>query len=235
MNPTKTVSSTSLFLSLIRDTLPHSFNSALSPLTYCPKHSHQALWLQTGQLNINTESIDAENGVYCTPSDTITNTEKTPAIALRFIISAHAIDHSSVTHSTNNYSELIFSQPVNVTQPTMLLRLDQVDFPPAAVAYKHTHPGPGIRYMVKGGLKLVDEHGSKHIQTSEAWFEDAGSPVTAVAVDVKPSCFVRSMLLPLEFEGRSTLTLCDPRDADKPKLQTNIRHFEKRIVVSDMH
>ncbi len=235
MNPTKTVSSTTLFLSLIRDTLPHLYNSALSPLTLCPKHSHQALWLQTGQLNINTESINAENGVYCTPSDTITNTGKTPAIALRFIISAHAIDHLPVTHATNNYSELIFSQPINVTQSTMLFRLDQVDFPPAAVAYKHTHPGPGIRYMVKGGLELVGEHGSQHIQTSEAWFEDADSPVTAVAVDVKPSRFVRSMLLPLEFEGRSTLTLYDPSDADKPKLQTNIRHFEKQIVVSDMH
>ena len=235
MNPTKTVSSTSLFLSLIRDTLPYSFNSALSPLTHCPKHSHQALWLQTGQLNINTAPVDAENGVYCRPSDTITNTDKTPAIALRFIISAQAIDHSSATNSTNNYSELIFSKPINVTQSTMLLRLDQVDFPPAAVAYKHTHPGPGIRYMVRGGLKLFGEHGSQNIQTSEAWFEDAGSPVTAIAVDTQPSRFVRSMLLPLEFEGRSTFTLYEPSDAAKPRLQTNIRHFEKRIIVNDIH
>ena len=33
-----------------------------------------------------------------------------------------------------------------------LLRCDRVDFPPGGVAYRHTHPGPGIRYLLFGSI-----------------------------------------------------------------------------------
>jgi hypothetical protein len=72
-----------------------------------------------------------------------------------------------------------------------VMRLDRVDFPPGGVAYRHTHPGPGIRYQ----------------------------PVLALASLSEPTAFVRTMLLPAEWRGKRTIRYVDPADDEKPKLQ----------------
>ena len=41
-----------------------------------------------------------------------------------------------------------------------LLRCDRVDFPPGGVAYRHTHPGPGIRYLLFGRIRIESQIGS---------------------------------------------------------------------------
>ena len=38
-----------------------------------------------------------------------------------------------------------------------IVRCDRVDFPPGSVAYRHTHPGPGIRCTLFGGLTIDSE------------------------------------------------------------------------------
>ena len=35
-----------------------------------------------------------------------------------------------------------------------LLRCDRVDFPPGGVAYLHTHPGPGLRVLLNGRIRI---------------------------------------------------------------------------------
>ena len=35
-----------------------------------------------------------------------------------------------------------------------LVRCDRVDFPPGGVAYLHTHPGPGIRVLLEGSIRI---------------------------------------------------------------------------------
>ena len=42
-----------------------------------------------------------------------------------------------------------------------LVRCDRVDFPPGGVAYLHTHPGPGIRVLLKGRIR-IDSAGESH-------------------------------------------------------------------------
>ena len=38
-----------------------------------------------------------------------------------------------------------------------VMRCDRVDFPPGGIAYTHTHPGPGIRYLLHGELDITSE------------------------------------------------------------------------------
>jgi hypothetical protein len=98
-----------------------------------------------------------------------------------------------------------------------LMRCDRVDFPPGGVAHRHTHPGPGIRYLLFGSLH-IDSH-DRAYGPGEAWFEGAGDPVLATASETEDTAFVRVLLLPREWEGKRTISYLDPADEEKPKLQ----------------
>ena len=110
-----------------------------------------------------------------------------------------------------------------------LLRLDRVDFPPGGVAYRHTHPGPGIRYLLFGGM-TIDSGGERHTYgPGEPWFESGPEPVFAAASETEPSAFVRAMLLPEEWRGKRTIRYVDPADEEKPKLQQATIYLEQPI------
>jgi quercetin dioxygenase-like cupin family protein len=100
-----------------------------------------------------------------------------------------------------------------------LLRLDRVDFPPGGVAYRHTHPGPGIRCLLFGSIRIESGGETHEYGPLEPWFESGPEPVFAAASTSEPSAFVRAMLLPQEWQGRRTIRYVDPADEEKPKLQ----------------
>jgi quercetin dioxygenase-like cupin family protein len=110
-----------------------------------------------------------------------------------------------------------------------LMRCDRVDFPPGGVAYRHTHPGPGIRYLLFGSL-YVDSH-HRAYGPGEAWFEGAGDPVLATASDTEDTAFVRVLLLPREWEGKRTIRYLDPADEDTPKLQRATIFLEQPVAL----
>lgn len=100
-----------------------------------------------------------------------------------------------------------------------ILRCDRVDFPPGGVAYRHTHPGPGIRVLLRGRIRIeaageAHEHGP-----FEWWYESGPEPVYAVASPSEETSFVRVMLLPAVWEGKRTISYVDPADEERPKLQ----------------
>jgi quercetin dioxygenase-like cupin family protein len=100
-----------------------------------------------------------------------------------------------------------------------LMRHDRVDFARGAVAYRHTHPGPGIRYLLYGSLR-VETGGETHAYgPGEAWFESGPEPVLATASETEDTAFVRVLLLPPEWAGKRTIRHVDPADDDRPRLQ----------------
>jgi quercetin dioxygenase-like cupin family protein len=101
-----------------------------------------------------------------------------------------------------------------------IARLDRVDFPPGGVAYRHVHPGPGIRFLLHGELTIDRGGGAPHTyRAGEPWFEGAHDPVLATASATEDTAFVRVLLLPGEWAGRRTIRYVDPADEDKPRLQ----------------
>ncbi len=100
-----------------------------------------------------------------------------------------------------------------------LLRCDRVDFPPGGVAYRHTHPGPGIRRLLFGELTVEVGGEAATYRGGDAWFESGPEPVLATASATEPTAFVRVLLLPREWEGKRTIRYVDPADEDKPRLQ----------------
>jgi quercetin dioxygenase-like cupin family protein len=104
-----------------------------------------------------------------------------------------------------------------------------VDFPPGGIAYRHTHPGPGIRCLLFGSIR-IESVGESHLYKSlEAWFESGPEPVLALASEDEETAFVRVMVLSREWAGKRTIRYVDPADEDKPRLQRATVFFDEPI------
>jgi hypothetical protein len=114
--------------------------------------------------------------------------------------------------------DALLAAPVDV-RPGWLMRHDRVDFPPGGVAYRHTHPGPGIRYLLHGSIRIESGGETHEYGPGEAWFERGPEPVLATASAAEESAFVRVLLLPPEWAGKRTIRYVDPADDERPKLQ----------------
>ena len=113
-----------------------------------------------------------------------------------------------------------------------IARLDRVDFPPGGVAYRHVHPGPGIRWIVHGALTIDRGDGEPRVyRTGQAWYEGTDDPVLATASATGETAFVRVLLLPAEWAGRRTIRYLDPADEDRPRLQRATVLLEERLCV----
>lgn len=110
-----------------------------------------------------------------------------------------------------------------------LLRCDRVDFPPGGVAYLHTHPGPGLRVLLHGRIRIETQGAVHEYAPFEWWYETGPDPVYAAGSATEPTAFVRVLVLPAEWEGKRTITYVDPADAEKPKLQSARIYLEHRL------
>jgi hypothetical protein len=118
--------------------------------------------------------------------------------------------------------------PVGV-EGDWLMRCDRVDFPPRGIAYRHTHPGPGIRCLLFGSIRIESGGKTDVYRPLEAWFESGPEPVLAFASEDEETAFVRVMLLPREWEGKRTIRYVDAADEDKPRLQRATVFFDEPI------
>ena len=109
------------------------------------------------------------------------------------------------------------------------MRCDRVDFPPGGIAYRHTHPGPGIRCLLAGRIRIESAGRTHEYGPLEPWFESGPEPVLATTSATEPSAFVRVMLLPREWEGRRTISYVDPADAERPKTQRATVYFDEPV------
>jgi hypothetical protein len=100
-----------------------------------------------------------------------------------------------------------------------LLRGDSVAFPPGGCAYLHRHQGPGIRCLIEGGIR-IDTHGrSTSYGPGSAWYETGPDGVFAQAAS-RPTRFVRVMILPRAYLGKSSVEYLNEADKAKPKSQS---------------
>jgi hypothetical protein len=100
----------------------------------------------------------------------------------------------------------------------LILRGDSVAFPPGGCAYLHRHQGPGIRCVIEGAIR-IDTHGrSTSYGPGGAWYETGPDGVFAQAAD-RPTRFIRVMILPRAYLGKSSIEYLNQEDKAKPKSQ----------------
>jgi hypothetical protein len=100
----------------------------------------------------------------------------------------------------------------------LLLRGDSVGFPPDGCAYLHRHQGPGIRCLLEGGIRIDTAGRSTSYGPGGAWFESGPEPVFAQAAN-RPTRFIRVMVLPRAYLGKSSVEYLNEEDKAKPKSQ----------------
>ena len=113
-----------------------------------------------------------------------------------------------------------------------VMRCDRIDFPPGGIAYRHTHPGPGIRYLLHGSLDVHTDGHAASYGPGGAWFEAGSDPVLAEASQHQPTAFVRVLVLPAVWAGKRTIRHVDPADDERPKLQKATVYFEHPLALT---
>jgi hypothetical protein len=101
-----------------------------------------------------------------------------------------------------------------------VLRLDLIEFPPTAVAYWHTHQGPGIRCLVQGTASVTFASGSRDHGAFEPWYEPGPEPVQVANIGQDTAVIARLLALPVELAGgKPSIRYTREEDAAKPRLQ----------------
>ncbi|HUD85894.1 MAG TPA: hypothetical protein VMR17_05545 [Xanthobacteraceae bacterium] len=115
--------------------------------------------------------------------------------------------------------EKLVAQLKTMPKGALLLRGDSVAFPPDGCAYLHRHQGPGIRCLIEGGIR-IDTRGHSHSYgPGGAWYETGPDGVFAQAAD-RPTRFIRVMVLPAAYMGKSSVDYLNEEDKAKPKSQS---------------
>ena len=140
------------------------------------------------------------------------------ATVWRWELLAAASDGGAIAAPGAVSREKLSAQLETLPRGALLLRGDSVAFPAGGCAYLHRHQGPGIRCLIEGGIR-IDTHGrSSSYGPGGAWFESGPDPVFAQAAD-RPSRFIRVMILPLAYLGKSSVEYLNEEDKAKPKTQ----------------
>ena len=72
---------------------------------------------------------------------------------------------------------------------------------------------------MEGGIRIDGEAESNEYKAGDAWFENGIEPVFAQAQGRSVSSFIRVMILPRKFIGKTSITYVNEEDLEKPKTQ----------------
>jgi hypothetical protein len=209
-------------LRLYEDTLSSGSEARLPALP-------RVVFVVHGALRIGDRGIDGGEAWH--GEDTvILRADKTGASCWRWELASGAGDGTASGQGVRSREKLASS--VTLPPGELLLRCDSVAFPPGGFAYLHTHQGPGIRCLIEGGIR-IDTHGhSTSYGPGSAWFESGPEPVFAQAAADRPSRFIRVMIIPRAFVGKSTLRLVNKEDEGKPRAQQYKVYFDVPLNLS---
>ncbi len=115
--------------------------------------------------------------------------------------------------------EKLAAQLETMPKEALLLRGDSVAFPPGGCAYLHRHQGPGIRCLIEGGIRIDTRGHSTSYGPGGAWYETGPDGVFAQAAE-RPTRFIRVMILPRAYLGKSSVEYLNEEDKTKPKSQS---------------
>jgi len=118
-----------------------------------------------------------------------------------------------------------------VPKGALLLRGDSVAFPPGGCAYLHRHQGPGIRCLLEGGIRIDANGHSTSYGPGCAWYESGPDGVFAQAAD-RPTRFIRVMILPVAYVGKSSAEYLNEEDKAKPKSQAYKIYADMPLTVA---
>ena len=88
-----------------------------------------------------------------------------------------------------------------------------------------------MRCLLRGELTVLVNEGEEEtlVEPGGTWFERGPDPIFAQASDTELTSFVRSMVLPRDYKGRTSITYVKDEDTDKPKPQEYTRFVDEFV------
>ena len=168
----------------------------------------RGLYVKQGKVTLNGAKLAEDNAVLATGAAVLEGAGE----VWRFEVSEVAA--LTLPHER---AALILAHPLP-RDPALpfVLRLDRVDFPPAAETPKHGHAGPGIRRLLRGRLLAEIGDEAHRIDAGGAWYETGADPVVG-RVLAPGSAFIRAMVLDAALLGQPTFRAWTADEAAKPR------------------
>lgn len=214
------------YLCLVEDRL--SAGAALSAtLPAC----NRVIYTRSGEISINGQAVGPDEATFSSAAVTVTSNGDAATLLrweLRRDKSPPRLSDDSAVTSDVKICEALTTADIG---EGWFMRCDSVAFPPGGCAFKHTHRGPGIRYLLEGTIRVDTQGESTPIGAGGAWFEAGPDPVFAQADADVPSRFIRVMVLPPELAGKSSITYVNDEDRGKPKSQQYAGYCEERLAL----
>ena len=110
------------------------------------------------------------------------------------------------------------------------MRCDRVDFPLGGVAYRHTHPGPGIRYLLHGGLEIETRGARPRLRARRRLVRERARSGRGARLGAPETAFVRVLRAARRVGGKADDPLRRPADDELPKLQRATIHCEHALA-----
>ncbi len=193
--------------------------------------ANRMLYCAEGSVSLAAETLAANQARHTTTGARLQTGEEA-AHVLRFELVPAGGSDDGVLAADGVTSRPLLSRNITLERgQDYLMRLDRVDFPLGAIAYLHTHQGPGIRCLVAGHIQVETEGGTIERDPFEAWFEGGPEPVLARASENVETAFVRAMVLPRALLGKSSISYVRAEDRDKPKRQRYTVFQDQPIIL----
>jgi hypothetical protein len=191
-----------------------------------PSGTPRSFYVAAGTVTINGKETGTDDGYVSTDKVTL-QVGGNGATVWRWEV----VDPAASTSFIGNRGAKILEGPIDevLFQNGALIRLDSVAFPPGGIAMLHTHQGPGIRRLSEGSIRIDTQDDSGSYGPGGAWFETGPDEVFAQASEVNSSRFIRTMILPNNLLGSSSIAYAREEDKNKPKSQ-NYRGFGEVLI-----
>jgi hypothetical protein len=155
-----------------------------------------------GAAVVNGQALQADQAVYCKDVTSITAGEK-GAVIWRWEL-VRTDEPNNLAWGEGVTSRLRMSRRIRMFElvPTSkwLFRLDCI-YNNRGSTGLHSHPGSGIRCMLKGHLRVESDKGesSDNRLTGDCWYEEGSYPLISTSAPVESDDLLRGMVLPPEY------------------------------------
>jgi len=164
---------------------------------------HSIAYIFEGSATVNGQAMKADTAIYCRDVTTI-EADSDGAWVWRWEL-VRVEEANNIARGEGITSHLRMSRRIKMFElvPTSkwLFRLDSIDRNEGSTGL-HSHPGSGIRCMLKGHLRVESEKGecSDSHHTGDVWYEEGSYPIVSTTDKGLKAFFLRGMVLPPEYE-----------------------------------
>lgn len=164
---------------------------------------HSIAYLLKGSATVNGRVLQADQAVY---TKDVAAVEAGPegAVIWRWEL-VRTDDLNNLPRGEGISSRLRMSRRIRMFElvPTSkwLFRLDSIYNNQGSTGL-HSHPGSGIRCMLKGHLRVESDKGesSDNWLTGDCWYEEGSYPLVSTSDPGETADFLRGMVLPPEYD-----------------------------------